>query len=150
MASVNAGNEGVVKWLPIEVVVDNPTDIQVGNNVFTVLNSSYYQFSGSINFLPDIADTDYTPIVLALQKSTDGGVSWMDFYATSVPIENYISNKVQTIPIPRFVHYLNANSKIRMVLYKPSELDNLGISSGIFVNNTGDQEKSFRITLIPQ
>lgn len=149
LVNVNAGVVEEVKWLPTEIVVDNPNDISYSNNVFTVLNSSLFQFSGSVNFRGDINMTDNSQIILALQKSTDG-TNWTDFYSISVPLELQIGNKSQTIPIPRFIHSLQQNDKIRMVLYKPASKTNFGAGSGIMVNVLGDQTKSFRITTIPQ
>lgn len=147
----------IVKWSATDEIVANPNDIILSNNIFTFKTAGVYQLTGSIIAKTIINSTQNTQIVMVLQTSTDG-TTWTNIFGTSTPIERLVGNKAQTLSIPQILHRFAANTQMRIMLFKPSNVTNAATgvvsnssvqaNSGIIPNVTGDSTKSIRFTRI--
>lgn len=150
LGTINASAPVLVSWQTSEILVDNPTDISLNNSIITIKTASFYQISGLVNLRPNIGSTENSKIVLALQSSTDNGVTWNSVYSTYTPMEKGIATKTQTLAIPQILHQFGANEMVRVVLYKPMGATNFGANAGVMVNQVNDPTKSIRFTRIQQ
>ncbi|WP_300669949.1 hypothetical protein [Soonwooa sp.] len=147
---INNGEVIPLTWQASEVVVDDPDDVSLANNIFTIKTAAPYTISGSVIVAVNIGANDNSQVVLTLQSSKDLGLNWVDFFANSVAIDRLVAGKAQTIAIPQILHQFAANELVRVVLSKPSGKTNFGASAGVAPNNPGDVTKSLRFRRIRQ
>ncbi len=151
LSTVNSPTPVEIYWNNGDVKIANPTDVQLGTNRFKFLKSSYFQISGMVTFKANtvLASSD-TQIVLVVQKSINGGSTWINIFSNTLPIEQNASGMSQTLTIPNIIHQFNVNDEVRIVIFKPAGKTNYSTDSGIIGRNTTDIVKSLRILRINQ
>lgn len=156
ITTVNSGNVIPIEWGEGDIYISNENDVEFieSSHTLRVKTASYYDFSGMVNFRANVATMgDSSQVILVLQKSTDGGSTWVDVMASSTPMELFATGRVYTIALPNFIHYLNVNEQVRMAIKKPnySTANNYTTNSGIAASNpTVDVTKSVRVVRLEQ
>ncbi|WP_106915849.1 hypothetical protein [Chryseobacterium aurantiacum] len=150
LTTANLSTPVVVSWLPGDIQVANPTDMQlVGNNI-KFITDAFYELSGMITFIANVATIGDTSHVMIVLQSSPDGTTWSDIFGRSMPFESLSTGKSQGISIPEFVHHFSANEFLRVVIIKPTFANNYTSNSGLVTNNPADINKSLRIIRVKQ
>lgn len=155
LTTVNSNQPVVMKLAATDIYIENDNDISLNTAASTITfkTTSYYDFSGMLNFQVNVATAGATSQVIALLQSSADGTSWTDVIPASLPLERYATSQTQTITLPNFIHHFNAGDQLRLVIYKSnySTANNYQADSGIQAVAKGtDFTKSLRIVRLQQ
>ena len=163
LTTVNVPNNTIpITWSSTEIVLDNPNDVALNSSTNILMKTaSFYQVSGSFTFaIHTSAVGAASYVIVTLQSSTDGGVTWVDKSAVAMSYEkDNIATldvttdfpKPQTIVFPNFVHQFAANELVRFVISKPSTTAaNYTTGTGIQSRLATDVTKTIRFTKLTE
>lgn len=146
-------NEVSVTWSASEIFIDNPTDIELINNVaFRINTSGEYRLLSNFSFNPArVTTTDnsnYTSVTFTFFKSSNNGSTWTAIAAATTPYDVGVSNALQTIILPPTIVRLEENDRVRVRVTKPAAAPIYGNGAGILKNVDADYTKYLRMTRI--
>ena len=157
LTSVNSSEtfDVPVTWSASEILIDDPTDIQLQNNnqTFIIKQSGNYRLLANFTFNPkrNVAtdNSNYSYVTISIAQSRDNGRTWTPVMGTAMPYDNGSTDQTQTLILPRTILAFNQNDLIRISIAKPgSATPAYGTGAGIVAKAAGDITKLFRVRRI--
>lgn len=145
-----------------EVVVNSDKVTLDANNVsFTIHSKGIYDLTGFFNYRANIAVADQssttsttannqTDVVFQLQRSTNGGSTWVTINGVTHAIGRGVGNTFTSVPIPPTTVAFNENDKFRFVVSRNATGGwrvGHGTQAGL-ESPTGEITKSLRVSFI--
>lgn len=119
LSAFNNGGDIVVTFLNANVLTNN------GNNVtllpdsrFRINHAGEYEISGFINYNPRVDGEENTNLLYKLQKSVNGGASWITVGQTTSVWGRLTGGFSRTLIAPPTIIQFNANDLLRVVISK--------------------------------
>ena len=157
LTSVNSSEtfDVPVTWLANEILIHDPTDIELqsNNQTFIIKQSGNYRVLANFTFNPkrNVAtdNSNYSYVTISIAQSRDNGRTWTPVMGTAMPYDNGSTDQTQTLILPRTILAFNQNDLIRISISKPgSTTPAYGTGAGIVAKAEGDITKLFRVIRI--
>lgn len=84
-ATINSGGDLLVTFNNSYVLANNGNNVSLNNNQFTINNTGEFEIPGYINYNPHIdnSSSSSTNLLYKIQRSTNGGSSWVTVAQTT-------------------------------------------------------------------
>ncbi|ASK31329.1 hypothetical protein CEY12_14990 [Chryseobacterium sp. T16E-39] len=132
----NSTSAQLVELSSNDKLIETATSFDEATSTFTILEDGYYSVSGFVGFNGFRNDftsvNQFVAMNLFFELSTDGGASWTQLTGTRNSFVGGAAGVGTTIAISPVASYLNASSKIRLIIQRPQISGNmtLGTPSG--------------------